>query len=192
MKTTLFAVGIFEALTSSMQFMIFGAIALCGFIALGAAALFGGHGDHDVGHADHSTDGHESAPSLLSPRAIFAFMTGFGAIGCIATGYGCHAVMASFWGVVAGVVMALLAWFIGYVLYKQQANSSIRPGQVVGTTGTVVTTIYEETPGEVNVKVAGQVVPYLAISAHGGIIRSGTVVLVTRDLGLSKLPCWSR
>lgn len=37
---------------SSMQFLVFVALAVGGLIALGTAAVFGGHGD-----ADHETDG---------------------------------------------------------------------------------------------------------------------------------------
>lgn len=183
------AVSITSGVLGTTQFLVFGAIAICGLIALGVAAIFGG--DHDVDHdadvghdAGHDGGGeHGGAPSFLSPRVFFAFMLGFGSVGAMATAYGASSLLASALGIIAGLVMATLAYAVGYVMYKQQANSALKPGQVVGKTGTVVTAIPDNGLGEVNVSVGGQIVPFTALSIDNKPIRAGVMITVVQDLG---------
>lgn len=190
MIATMFATALVGGLLSSMQFLVFLGLAIGGLVCLGFAAIFGGHHDgfghdHDIGHgADHGDSEQGSAPSFLSPRVFFAFLTGFGVAGAIATVYEAGAALATSIGFIPGLVMATVAWAIGYYLFKEQSNSSIRPGQVVGASGTVVTTIYAGGVGEINVSVNGQIVPYMAMAEdNGGSIQQGTRVQVVRDLG---------
>ena len=90
---------------------------------------------------------------------------------------------ASALGILAGVVMALLAYSVGYVMYKQQANSALRPGQVVGKIGTVVTAIPSHGLGEINIAVGGQMVQFTALTTDGSPISEGTMIVVLQDLG---------
>lgn len=185
--TALLAIGITGSVLGTTQFLVFGALALCGLIALGFSTIFGGDhdaeiGDHDVG--DHDGGGeHGGAPSFLSPRVCFAFMLGFGSVGAMATAYGLSSLWASALGIVAGLIMACLAYGVGYVMYKQQASSSLRPGQVVGKTGTVVTAIPSEGIGEINVAVGGQIVQFTAMTVDGSPISQGSIIVVVQDLG---------
>jgi membrane protein implicated in regulation of membrane protease activity len=191
MIAAMFAMTVVNGILSSMQFLVFLSMAFGGLICLGFAAIFGGHHDgeigHDIGHADHAGDHaaeHGGPPSFLSPRVFLAFLTGFGVAGAIATVYGAGPGLATGIGFIPGFVMALIAWFVAYYLFKEQVSSSIRPGQVVGAVGTVVTAIQAGGLGEVNVSVNGQIVPYTAISEDGeSSFRVGTRVKVIRDLG---------
>ena len=187
---TVLAISITSGVLGTTQFLVFGALAICGLIALGAAAIFGGGHDADVGGHDLSHDAdsdgggdHGSAPSFLSPRVFFAFMLGFGSVGAMATSFGTSALLASALGILAGVVMALLAYSVGYVMYKQQANSALRPGQVVGKIGTVVTAIPSHGLGEINIAVGGQMVQFTALTTDGSPISEGTMIVVLQDLG---------
>ncbi len=191
MTTTILATTLVEGLLVSMQFLVFLSMAIGGLICLGFAAIFGGHHDgemgHDIGHVDHAGDHaseHGTGPSFLSPRVFLAFLTGFGVAGAIATVYGAGPGLATGIGFIPGLVMAILAWFVAYYLFKEQVNSSIRPGQVVGSIGTVVTAIQAGGLGEINVSVNGQIVPYTAVAEDGETpFRVGTRVKVIRDLG---------
>lgn len=183
--------GVAEGILSSMQFLVFGALFLAGLICLGIAAMFGGDhdadGDHDMGHVEQATDGqgeHGNAPSFLSPRVFFAFMVGFGAAGTIATIYGYKAGVATAIGFIPGLVMAMIAWGFAVLFYKQQANSNLRPGQVVGASGTVVTPIPVGGMGEVNVSVNGQIIGFTALSEDGqNVLAAGARIRVINDLG---------
>jgi membrane protein implicated in regulation of membrane protease activity len=179
-------------LLSSMQFLVFLAIAMGGLIFLGFAVLFGHHDDVGVGHdvighhggEGHSGDHDDSAPSFLSPRIFFAFITGFGIAGAIATLYGQSPACSTLIGFIPGFIMAFCAWSVAYYLFKEQVNSNIRPGQVVGALGTVVTTIPVGGLGEVNVSVNNQILPYTALSEDAPIkLLPGTRIKVTRDYG---------
>lgn len=188
------ASGLAEGVFSTMQFLVFLALAIGGLIMLGFSAIFGGHHDGEMGHdihagheADHGSgeQGQESAPSFLSPRIFFAFLTGFGVAGAIATVYGAPAAWATGIGFIPGMVMAVIAWFTGWYLFNQQVNSSLRPGQVVGASGTVVTAIPVKGLGEVNVSVNGQIVSYTALLSEDQTadLPAGVRIRVTDDLG---------
>jgi membrane protein implicated in regulation of membrane protease activity len=185
----IFAWGIVTGVLSSVQFLVFLALAIGGLMMLGFSAIFGGHHDGEIGghEAGHGGDGHDhdAAPSFLSPRVFFAFLTGFGVAGAIATVYGAPAAWATGIGFIPGMVMAFLAWFTAHYLFTQQANSSLRPGQVVGASGTVVTAIPLKGMGEVNVSVNGQILSYTALLSEDQTsdLPAGARIKVTQDLG---------
>ncbi len=183
---TMLLASIQDGILMSTQFLVFAALAFCGLVGLGISAMFGGDHDAGIGHdLDHShdTSGHDGSPSLISPKSFMAFMLGFGASGAGATAFGCQTVLACTIGFITGFAMALIAWSVAYVLYKQQANSSIKPGQSIGCAGTVVTAIREGGIGEVNVSIGGQIIPLTAVSHDGKAISSGKLVQVIQDLG---------
>jgi membrane protein implicated in regulation of membrane protease activity len=183
MITSLLAVSIVPGLYQSVQFLVFASLAACALLAVGIAAIFGGdHGvevHHDIDHGD----AHGGAPSLLSPRSFFAFMLGFCATGAIATLYGANVGWACAFGVIPGAVMTGIAWGLAYVLHKQQANSSLKSGQVVGCTGTVAVSIPSGGSGEVDVRVNGQTVTFSASTNYAETLLSGTRIKVILDLG---------
>jgi membrane protein implicated in regulation of membrane protease activity len=179
--TPMLAASVVEGVFQSMQFIVFTSLAVCALIALGVAAIFGGDHGPDVHHdADHG-----DAPSLLSPRSFFAFMLGFCATGAIATIYGANVLISCAIGVIPGVIMSVLAWFLAYVLHKQQANSNLKPGQVVGCLGIVAVTIPANGRGEVDINVNHQTVQYSATAGSSESIPSGTRVKVVLDCGTS-------
>lgn len=181
------ALTLVEGFISSMQFLVFASLAACGFLFVAFALFFGHHGedmDHGIEHdGGHGMDGHESIPSFFSPRILFAFMLGFGATGAIATAYGATAAIACAIGAVPGILIAVVVWLMAVALYKQQVNSGMKPGQVMGATGTVVSTIPEHGIGEVNLHVNGQILPFSANSRNNARIRIGTIVRVIRVVG---------
>ncbi|MFA6432803.1 MAG: hypothetical protein WCV82_03270 [Candidatus Paceibacterota bacterium] len=183
MKTLLLLAAIDGSSFSFTQLMVFLSLAASGLLCLGFAAVFGGHHDGDMDHSgDHGGEG--DAPSFLSPRVFFAFLTGFGVAGSIATIYGARAAAATGIGFIPGFIMAFVAWLMAYVMFKQQINSSLRPGQVLGAHGTVVTRIPAGGLGEVNIKVNGQILPYTAIVEEGADqIAAGIQIRVIQDLG---------
>lgn len=171
----------------SMQFMVFTALAISGCLLLGGALIFGGHdhgdihGEHDAGHADN---GHDHAPSLFSPRVFFSFLVGFGVAGAISSAYGANTAWATGIGFIPGVIMSLIAWGVGYFLFKQQVDSSIKPKQVISCIGVVSCAIRPANVGEVDVSVNGQIVSYNARSETGKeTIETGTRVRVVNEFG---------
>ena len=168
-----------------MQFLVFLALAIGALCCLGASAIFGGHHDGDMGHEVGGHEpGHDIAPSFLSPRVLFAFLLGFSTTGAIATLYGAGAGVATLIGLVPGLGVGALTWGITAMFYKQQANSSVKPGQVIGTTGTVTSAIPSGGIGEVNVVVNGQLINYSAVAADGtSSFKAGTAVTVVKDFG---------
>lgn len=162
---------------------MFASLTLGGLIALGFTAFLGHDADHDLSHDLHADLHADAAPSFLSPRAFFAFLVGFSATGAIATCYNASAPVATLIGLLPGLGVAALVYFVTLGFYNQQANSSVQPGQVVGSTGTIVTAIRAGGIGEANISVRGQLLPYTTISDDGSDIPANTVVTVTRDLG---------
>lgn len=170
---------------TSMQVLIFVALAVSGALCLGVAVIFGGHDHGDVGHHDLAdSDGHDSAPSFLSPRVFFAFLVGFGVAGAIASAYGANTGWATGVGFIPGFFMAFIAWGVGYFLFKQQVNSNIKPNQVINCFGVVTNAIRPGSIGEVDVSVNGQLIPYNARSESSEeMITVGLRVRVIKEFG---------
>lgn len=167
------------------------ALAVSGAMCLGVAALFGGHdhgdfghGDHDMGHDSGHDGGHDQAPSFLSPRVFFAFLVGFGVAGAIASAYGVNTGWATGIGFIPGILMAVIAWSVGYFLFKQQVDSGIKPNQVINCFGVVTCAIRPGNVGEVDVSVNRQIISYSARSETGDeTIDVGVRVRVTKEFG---------
>lgn len=131
---------------------------ICGGIGLlfTLFSMFSGHdgdisADHEVG-GDHDSEG----VSIFSFRSIVVFLTGFGAVGAIATYYGCSMMVSSILGILSGVVLAFVAWRLMVIIMKQQASSTINYNTLVNKTGVVTTTISVNGMGEVMVEASGQ------------------------------------
>ncbi|MDF9816688.1 hypothetical protein [Streptomyces sp. SPB162] len=138
------------------------------FLALGTAAIvlltlsfvFDGflEGLFD-GVLDSLFDGLLSLPVI----AGFVSMLGFGGaitLGITSLGTGGATVV----GVFAGVATGWLTWKLSRVLMRDQTSATPRGGDLIGTSGSVVTAIPADGYGEVLLRLAGQRVKFAAKS----------------------------
>jgi membrane protein implicated in regulation of membrane protease activity len=170
-----------SSLFNSTETLVFLAIAVGSFLAIGASSLFGGHGDGDGGH-DVGHDGSHSMP-FLSPQVIFSFTLGFGSAGAIASSYG----LALHWSIViglgSGIVISAAAYALMAILYKQQATSIIPTSSALGKVANVVVAIPPDGNGEVGLEVEGQYRTYLARSRRGEIAKGSRVKVIEHQGG---------
>src|SRR5436190_15164892 len=169
----------FDNLFSSTQTLIYLGIALASFVAVGGTFLFGHDADHDVSH----DVGHDHEIGLFSPKIIFSFTLGFGAAGTIASAYGLRGLWCALSGLFAGFLLALAAYGIMAVFYKQQASSVIPTANAIGKLANVTSAIPDNGVGEVGLDVLGQYQIYLARSRKGTPISKGARVKVVENQG---------
>ena len=164
-----------QALLNSTQTLIYLGIALASFVAVAGTFLFGDHhdlvGDHDIG--DHEI-------SFFSPKIIFSFTLGFGAAGTIVSAYGLRNLWCVSAGLLTGVLLAVLAYALMALFYRQQASSIIPTSTAVGRVANVTTDIPAQGAGEVGLDV-GEYRNYLARSKSGAAIPKGTRVRVVEN-----------
>jgi hypothetical protein len=176
-----------QLLLTSVQLMVFIALALASFVFLTASLFFGGDHDHDHDHDhghDHGGAGHAFATvSFFSPKVISVFLLAFGATGAISSVYGRGPLFSTVVGVAGGLVVASVAFWALRLLYGQQANSLLTNSRIVGAVGTVVTRISPREVGEVSLVVDSQRVTRLARSATGDEIPAGKSVCVKSVAG---------
>jgi len=163
-------------------------ICLSGAVFTVISILFGGDADHgDMDHGgdsagdnDHATDG----PSFFSIRGLSLFATGFGGVGYIVQHYTHKPLVASVSGLVFGMLLAMAGLAFIRFFYRQQVSSLVSSEQVIGTTGTVSTSI---SPGggvgEVSLVIAGIQTTRTAIGDGGEPISQGSIVRVVRLVG---------
>jgi len=167
--------------------LIFIAIAFAGFIIVSGGFFFG----HDV---DHDADGDASADheigqdatgtiSIFSTRVLFTFIMGFGAGGAIARYCDASYPVSSLCGVGTGLLLAALMYGILLLFVRQQANSIVTTGSVIGSTGNVTVPIEKDQVGEIGVAIAGQYHNYTAVSRAGTAIPKGRTVKVVGSSG---------
>jgi membrane protein implicated in regulation of membrane protease activity len=164
-----------QALLNSTQTLIYLGIALASFVAVGGTFLFGDHhelaGDHDFG--DHEI-------SFFSPKIIFSFTLGFGAAGTICSAYGLRNRWCVGAGLLMGLLLAVLAYGMMALFYKQQATSMIQTSTAIGRIGNVTSAIPEHGAGEVGLDV-GEYRNYLARSKNGSAIPKGARVKIVEN-----------
>ncbi|WP_328869571.1 hypothetical protein OHT76_05320 [Streptomyces sp. NBC_00287] len=132
-------------------------IGITGVVLLALSLVFDGMLD---GAPDGFLDGGMSLPVV----AGFTAMTGFG--GAIATGtVDAGPGLATAAGAVCGAVTAWLTYRFGRALMRDQTAVTPRRGDLVGTSGNVVTAIPADGFGEVLLQLAGQPVKFAARSA---------------------------
>ena len=182
------SIGDFGAAAVFFALMMFGAI----FTSL--SMFFGhdtdgggdvGHGDigHGDMHGDHGGD-HNEAPSKFSLRTILFFITGFGAIGFMVQLKTKDAFISSMAGVIGGISMAMIGYYIVTLFYKQQATSIMTNDDLIGSNGEVITTIHKDSIGEVLITSGmGRLINKSAVSDDGSEIKSGTSVKVLKVSG---------
>lgn len=102
---------------------------------------------------------------LLSLPVIAGFMSMLGFGGAIVLGTtGAGTVVATAAGALAGIVAAWLTWKLSRTLMRDQTTATPRGEDLVGTSGSVVTSIPADGYGEVLLRLAGQTVKYAAKS----------------------------
>lgn len=168
--------------------MVYIGCAAAGLLALVlqiALSLFG-VGDHDGAdvhtdvHADHG-DGHVGGLSLLSVRALAAFLAFFGLVGWWLTAAGTGPLATALSSFAAGgVTMYGVAWLASQQR-RLDVEGNLDPHNAVGQTATVYLRIpaHGQGHGKIHVKVQGRTAE-LAAASDGPEIPTGAVVTVLR------------
>lgn len=147
--------------TGDVVFMIFATMAVIGGLYVIGSLFFGG-GEEDAGDGEFGGEGEfgddlsdmddgGDVAGIFSFRNIMLFITGYGAVGAIARFQGGSFVVSSLWGVMAGVLMAAVGYFVYRFFRKQQGSSNINNLSLIGRKGIVQIPVSPETFGEVKV-----------------------------------------
>ena len=113
------------------------------------------------------------APSPLSSRVIFAFMTAFGGGGAAASVYGLSTLPSVGIGLGSGLVIGGLVYGLTLAVFRQQATSGFEVASLVGKSGRVVITIPAGGTGQVSVAAGGGSSTLLASARDGDGGRHG-------------------
>jgi hypothetical protein len=143
-----------------------------------------------IGHADLSTDvdgasGHHSADlsfKVLSLQGLTAFLMMFGLVGLaslkgFAGGSTAISVAAGIGGGVA------TTWLIGRLFRMAsglQSSGNLDISRALGATGTVYLTVKSGGLGKVTITVTGRLLTLDARALDGGVLETGTPIVVTR------------
>src|ERR1017187_4354740 len=161
--------------------LVFAVIGMVGFFFLIIAALFGGHGDHEMDHGvDH---GHEAGPSWFSTRVIAMFLTGFGATGAIARSYELGYPLSAGLGLGTGLVVGFAGFQLIHFFMHQQASSTVAEEEMVGLLGAVTVPIPSNGLGQVVLEVKGRRVFPSARATTAVAIEEGAQVKIVRSAG---------
>lgn len=153
--------------------------------------FFGGHDAHpDVGTGGHAEAGydHSGVPgiSFFSPTVLACFVTAFGACGLILSKV---EATRSVWvsapiSAVAGVLMALLAFFLFNFMFKHtQSSSESKVASLLGQTAAIITPIPADGVGEIAYVQGGARYTAPARTESGAPVSAGKPVRITRIVG---------
>ncbi len=184
-----------EAVTWRVDTIIFASMALFGVVLLVVSFIFGEVLDffqhdldisvagHDVVDIGHGGDVPNAAP-LVNVQSILAFVTGFGAVAWVLSGYlGFHPLLATLSGLGGGFVAAVPMVLLMRVLYKQSGSAGFNMNEVVNNNATVVLAIPPNGTGRVQYEKRGSRVMSTARSVDGTEIGQGSVVTIQRVVG---------
>ena len=158
---------------------------------------FGG-ADHDVGHEVAHDTGHHGGdathedfsdaanmpnPSFLSLRFMFAFMSGFGVTGAIATHFGQSVLLSSAYGVGTGLVMWFVVFGVVEVLASQQASINVTEADFVGKEAHVTLEIPTGGCGQVAIQVGESLLMKIAKTIDGSSVPENARVVITGTVG---------
>ena len=173
-----------DSLFNSSQTLLYTAIAIGSFLFVAGSFLFGGD-HHEMG--DHGVGGHfgddEASLSFFSPKVIFTFLLGFGAAGAVASSYGLKTHWCILIGIGCGFCLALVAYGMLTLIYKQQSTSLINTNNPVGRTAQGLTAIPPNGTEEIGLEVQGQYQTYLARGKIADGIPKGSRVTVVENQG---------
>jgi membrane-bound ClpP family serine protease len=176
-----------DLLSSAMIDLVYLALGVGGLVYSLFSLAFGGDGDHDGelgADGDHDAVAGDHGPSLLSIRVIAMFATGFGAVGYLVHHYNpTRPLFSAFCGLLGGFALGGFGFAFLRLFYRQQATSVIRTDDLLGSSGTVVTSIPKGGIGEVSLTARGALVTKPARSESGEAISNGAPVEIVRVVG---------
>ncbi len=164
----------FANLNLLVVFLVIGGI---GFVFLLASLVLGDifemfGGDADIG-GDSGLDF-----GFLDSRVIAVFITAFGGFGAIGVQMGFGAAASSGFGLLGGVVFALVVSLFGRFLIGQQASSSVTDDDLIGKTAQVAVAIKQGEIGQISIRIGDDRIEKIARSKDGEEIKAGTLVKV--------------
>lgn len=153
--------------------------------------VFGGHGDADTSDMDggdvhgHDHDGDDGqSPSIFSLRSILLFGVGFGSVGALTAKFGGTIVLSCVLGILSGVGLAAIGWFIFRTLYRQQASTTTDTTSLVGKQAFVNEAIPPGGIGQVRAtNIYGQAIYLSATCEDSSGVKEGTGVTITQAHG---------
>jgi len=154
-------------------------------IVMVLASMFGADHDHDLSHdaggADHGgdSDSSDQGPKFFSFRVMVTFLAAFGAFGFL-TSYllGLSGLLSALAGFLGGALIALFAWWLVALAFKQQASSVVTDEDLVGLEGVVITSIPTNGMGEVSLEIKGQRKYFPARTTDNSSCDDGSVIKV--------------
>ena len=178
--------------------IVFVTIMSAGFLLLLFSLVLGGIGEHasEIAHeivVEHDVEGaidhngdvvhQQGGPSLFSLRFLATFATGFGGGGAIGRFYNLDYFFSSLAGLVFGLVVGALLYFLVSFMYKQQASSGVNMLDLVGKTAMVIIAIPDGGTGQVTLTHKGTTVTQMAKTANGQAVRQGSSVTIKSVMG---------
>ncbi|MGD9562230.1 MAG: NfeD family protein [Pyrinomonadaceae bacterium] len=124
---------------------------------------------------------------FLDSRVLAVFITAFGGFGAIGVQMGFGAVASSFFGLLGGVIFAVVVSLFGRFLVGQQASSSFNDDALIGRSAQVTVTIKPGEVGQISTRIGDERVDKIARSRDGEEIKAGTTVTVAGIAGDSVL-----
>lgn len=141
-----------------------------------------GNGGHAEGHTAHAHAGSDNM-SIWSFQMFFLFIGGFGIGGYFAALARLSVPLTLLGGVLGGVVLAAVGYFIINLFYRRQSNSAIYSEEYIGLTGIVITSINASSVGQVRCQIGDNRELFLARSVDGNSIPANSVVRITDIVG---------
>lgn len=144
--------------------------------------MFSLAGDHDTGDGGDGDDGgHDSgeSSSIFTLRNFTHFGIGYGATGALATNLGSGSLAANVYGILGGVLLAVLAGMLFGAIRRQQANSVSNIELLVGKQGRVITAIPNMGVGQIQTQDQFGTTAILSAQSQGGALDQGSQVEIT-------------
>src|SRR3990172_1466292 len=114
---------------------------------------------------------------------VSIFVTCFGVFGALASYYEMKILPAAGVGAGGGFFFASLVFFFARFLYRQQASSGVRSGELLGLAARVVVAIPKGGMGQVRCQIGEELVDKIARSEDGEAIPDNAAVLIQQMLG---------
>ncbi|OGZ57267.1 MAG: hypothetical protein A2827_01535 [Candidatus Spechtbacteria bacterium RIFCSPHIGHO2_01_FULL_43_30] len=184
-----------DGITWRIDTIIFAIIAILGVVILILSFILGEVFDffsHDI---DVNIGGHDAfnlgnsgdvpnAGSLVNVQSVLAFMSGFGGLAWILSGYLKFSPMFSvLLGLLGGIVAAIPMILLMRILYKKSGSAGFNMQEVTHRTASVVLDIPPNGLGRVQYEINGSLITSTARSATGESISAGTTVRIEQVIG---------
>lgn len=124
---------------------------------------------------------------FLDSRVLAVFITAFGGFGAIGAQLGYGPLASSLFGLLGGVIFAVVVSGFGRFLVGQQASSTFTDEALIGKTAQVTVTIKPGEMGQISTRIGDERVDKIARSREGEEIKAGSTVTVAAIAGDSVL-----